>query len=204
MASCFSHITHRALRPTSIQGEGLTYADAGVSINAGNSLVQRIKTFVRRTRRTGSDAEIGGFGGVFDLKATGYQDPVLVSGTDGVGTKLHVAVEAGVHKTVGTFLQTTSTLGCSTIPFQGIDLVAMSVNDLIVQGAEPLYFLDYFACGRLDVDQAASVISGIAEGCIQSGCALIGGETAEMPGMYKEGDATTTHVIYSMDAKLMH
>lgn len=163
-------IAHRALRPSPAESKGLTYADAGVSIDAGNSLVQRIKPFVRRTQRTGSDAEIGGFGGVFDLKATGYQDPVLVSGTDGVGTKLHVAVEAGIHGTVG------------------IDLVAMSVNDLIVQGAEPLYFLDYFACGHLDVDQAGSVINGIAEGCIQSGCALIGGETAEMPGMYKKGD----------------
>jgi len=185
-ASHFSLVTLRALRPTSVETKGLTYADAGVSIDAGNSLVQRIKPFVRRTQRTGSDAEIGGFGGVFDLKATGYKDPVLVSGTDGVGTKLHVAVEAGMHGTVGR-----SRWSGHRVKFtktsQGIDLVAMSVNDLIVQGAEPLYFLDCFACGHLDVDQAASVISGIAEGCIQSGCALIGGETAEMPGMYKKG-----------------
>lgn len=201
MTSHLSQTPHRALRPTSIENEGLTYADAGVSIDAGNSLVQRIKPFVRKTQRTGSDAEIGGFGGVFDLKATGYQDPVLVSGTDGVGTKLHVAVEAGIHGTVGRsppsiqFWKLTGTL-------LGIDLVAMSVNDLIVQGAEPLYFLDYFACGHLDVDQAASVISGIAEGCIQSGCALIGGETAEMPGMYKQGHTTTIGVIHSKNSRL--
>lgn len=185
----FSHVTHRALQSASVETKGLTYADAGVSIDAGNSLVQRIKPFVRRTQRTGSDAEIGGFGGVFDLKATGYRDPVLVSGTDGVGTKLHVAVEAGIHRTVGE-LQRVAWVFRSSEPRQGIDLVAMSVNDLIVQGAEPLYFLDYFACGHLDVDQAASVITGIAEGCIQSGCALIGGETAEMPGMYKKGHIT--------------
>jgi phosphoribosylamine--glycine ligase / phosphoribosylformylglycinamidine cyclo-ligase len=124
---------------------------------------------VRATRRSGADAEIGGFGGVFDLKATGYRDPVLVSGTDGVGTKLKVAFETGIHDTVG------------------IDLVAMSVNDLVVQGAEPLYFLDYFACSKLDVGQAAQVIKGIADGCVTAGCALIGGETAEMPGMYQDG-----------------
>lgn len=183
-----SHIvTFRALRPASVEGKGLTYADAGVSIDAGNSLVQRIKPFVRRTQRAGSDAEIGGFGGVFDLKAAGYEDPVLVSGTDGVGTKLHVAVEAGIHGTVGKASADRVRFAKLTRTLQGIDLVAMSVNDLIVQGAEPLYFLDYFACGHLDVDQAASVIQGIAEGCIQSGCALIGGETAEMPGMYKKG-----------------
>lgn len=202
MASCFSHITHRALRPTAVESKGLTYANAGVSIDAGNSLVQRIKPFVSRTKRTGSDAEIGGFGGVFDLKATGYQDPVLVSGTDGVGTKLHVAVEAGVHGTVGMFLQKRLHFEMFNGSFQGIDLVAMSVNDLIVQGAEPLYFLDYFACGHLDVDQAASVISGIAEGCVQSGCALIGGETAEMPGMYKKGHTTSTHIIRSLGSRL--
>ncbi|KAG5221059.1 Bifunctional purine biosynthetic protein [Salix suchowensis] len=135
----------------------LTYAAAGVSVDAGNSLVEQIKPFVRSTRRTGADAELGGFGGVFDLKATGFRDPVLVSGTDGSNS------------------------------FTGIDLVAMSVNDLLVQGAEPLYFLDYYACSKLRVDVAARVIQGIANGCLQAGCALIGGETAEMPGMYAAG-----------------
>ena len=188
--SRFSRVVLRAIQSTPVESKSLTYADAGVSIDAGNSLVQRIKPFVRRTQRTGSNAEIGGFGGVFDLKATGYKDPVLVSGTDGVGTKLHVAVEAGIHGTVGEAREKRLYVEKLTGTLQGIDLVAMSVNDLIVQGAEPLYFLDYFACGHLDVDQAASVISGIAEGCIQSGCALIGGETAEMPGMYKKGLAT--------------
>jgi phosphoribosylamine--glycine ligase/phosphoribosylformylglycinamidine cyclo-ligase len=201
VAPHFSYIPHRALRSTSVESKGLTYADAGVSVDAGNSLVQRIKPFVRKTRRTGSDAEIGGFGGVFDLKATGYQDPVLVSATDGVGTKLHVAVEAGLHGTVGRFPPSIH-FGKLNGTLQGIDLVAMSVNDLIVQGAEPLYFLDYFACGHLDVDQAASVISGIAEGCIQSGCALIGGETAEMPGMYKKGHTTVIGVICSQASML--
>ncbi|KAF9502456.1 bifunctional purine ADE1 [Pleurotus eryngii] len=148
----------------------LTYAAAGVSVDAGNSLVEQIKPFVRSTRRTGADAELGGFGGVFDLKATGFRDPVLVSGTDGVGTKLRVALEADFHDSVG------------------IDLVAMSVNDLLVQGAEPLYFLDYYACSKLRVDVAARVIQGIANGCLQAGCALIGGETAEMPGMYAADD----------------
>ncbi|CDO73468.1 hypothetical protein BN946_scf185013.g103 [Trametes cinnabarina] len=154
-------IAHRALaaKPTA----GLTYAQAGVSVDAGNALVEAIKPYVRATRRPGADAEIGGFGGVFDLKATGYKDPVLVSGTDGVGTKLRVAMDVGIHD------------------FVGIDLVAMSVNDLLVQGAEPLYFLDYFACSKLDVDTAARVVKGIADGCVQAGCALIGGETAEMP-----------------------
>ncbi|KAI0688679.1 phosphoribosylglycinamide synthetase [Cytidiella melzeri] len=162
-------IAHRALADTS-SAPKLTYAQAGVSVDAGNSLVETIKPFVRATRRSGADAEIGGFGGVFDLKATGFKDPVLVSGTDGVGTKLKVAFETGIHD------------------FVGIDLVAMSVNDLLVQGAEPLYFLDYFACSKLDVAVASRVIKGIAEGCRISGCALIGGETAEMPGMYHEGD----------------
>ncbi|KAE9400537.1 aminoimidazole ribonucleotide synthetase [Gymnopus androsaceus JB14] len=162
-------IGHRALNISGTK-KGLTYAEAGVSVDAGNSLVEAIKPYVRSTRRKGADAEIGGFGGVFDLKATGYTDPVLVSGTDGVGTKLRVAVDAGIHDTVG------------------IDLVAMSVNDLLVQGAEPLYFLDYYGCSKLDVPVASQVIKGIAEGCRQANCALIGGETAEMPGMYQPGD----------------
>ncbi|OSC99445.1 aminoimidazole ribonucleotide synthetase [Trametes coccinea BRFM310] len=161
-------IAHRALAAE--PATGLTYAQAGVSVDAGNALVEAIKPYVRATRRPGADAEIGGFGGVFDLKATGYKDPVLVSGTDGVGTKLRVAMDVGIHD------------------FVGIDLVAMSVNDLLVQGAEPLYFLDYFACSKLDVDTAARVVKGIAEGCVQAGCALIGGETAEMPSMYHGDD----------------
>ncbi|KAJ6621110.1 aminoimidazole ribonucleotide synthetase [Mycena sp. CBHHK59/15] len=162
-------IAHRALKAAG-EPVGLTYAQAGVSVDAGNSLVETIKPYVRSTRRPGADGEIGGFGGVFDLKAAGYTDPVLVSGTDGVGTKLRVAVDVGVHDLVG------------------IDLVAMSVNDLLVQGAEPLYFLDYFGCSKLDVPVAAQVVKGIAEGCRQAGCALIGGETAEMPGMYNDDD----------------
>ncbi|KAJ6575362.1 bifunctional purine ADE1 [Mycena capillaripes] len=162
-------IAHRALKAAS-EPTGLTYAQAGVSVDAGNSLVETIKPYVRSTRRPGADGEIGGFGGVFDLKEAGYIDPVLVSGTDGVGTKLRVAVDVGVHDLVG------------------IDLVAMSVNDLLVQGAEPLYFLDYYGCSKLEVGVAAQVVKGIAEGCRQAGCALIGGETAEMPGMYKDGD----------------
>ncbi len=149
---------------------GLTYAEAGVDIDAGNALVEKIKPLVRSTRRAGADGEIGGFGGLFDLKAAGFADPVLVAANDGVGTKLKVAIEAGRHETVG------------------IDLVAMCVNDLVVQGAEPLFFLDYFATGKLDPDQGASIVAGIAEGCRQAGCALLGGETAEMPGLYAEGD----------------
>ncbi|MFD2180927.1 phosphoribosylformylglycinamidine cyclo-ligase [Rhodoplanes azumiensis] len=149
---------------------GLTYADAGVDIDAGNRLVDLIKPLVRATRRAGADAEIGGFGAVFDLKPVGFKDPVLVAATDGVGTKLKIAVETGRHATIG------------------IDLVAMSVNDLVVQGAEPLFFLDYFACGRLDPERAAAIVGGIAEGCRQAGCALIGGETAEMPGVYQGDD----------------
>ncbi|MGB3446348.1 MAG: phosphoribosylformylglycinamidine cyclo-ligase [Xanthobacteraceae bacterium] len=149
---------------------GLTYADAGVDIDAGNRLVDLIKPMVRATARAGADAEIGGFGGLFDLKAAGFKDPVLVAATDGVGTKVKIAIETGIHNGIG------------------IDLVAMSVNDLVVQGAEPLFFLDYFACGKLDPEATAAIVAGIAEGCRESGCALIGGETAEMPGLYKDGD----------------
>lgn len=147
-----------------------TYADAGVSIEAGNALVQAIAPLVRATRRPGADAEIGGFGGFFDPKAAGYTDPLLVASTDGVGTKLRLAIETGRHEQVGQ------------------DLVAMCVNDLVVQGAEPLFFLDYFATGRLDTRTAAEVVAGIAKACVAAGCALIGGETAEMPGMYADGD----------------
>jgi len=149
---------------------GLTYADSGVDIDAGNRLVDLIKPMVRATARAGADAEIGGFGGLFDLKAAGFKDPVLVAATDGVGTKVKIAIETGLHGGIG------------------IDLVAMSVNDLVVQGAEPLFFLDYFACGKLDPEAAAAIVAGIAEGCRESGCALIGGETAEMPGLYRDGD----------------
>ena len=149
---------------------GYTYAEAGVDIDAGNALVRAIAPLARSTRRSGADAELGGFGGLFDLKATGFKDPVLVAANDGVGTKLKVAIDANLHDTVG------------------IDLVAMSVNDLVVQGAEPLFFLDYFATGKLDVATATEVVGGIAEGCRQANCALIGGETAEMPGMYAAGD----------------
>ena len=149
---------------------GLSYADAGVDIDAGNALVEAIKPAVRSTSRPGSDTEIGGFGGLFDLKAAGFKDPVLVAANDGVGTKLRLAIEAGIHTTVG------------------IDLVAMCVNDLVVQGAEPLFFLDYFATGKLDVAEAAQSSPALREGCRMAGCALIGGETAEMPGMYTSGD----------------
>ncbi len=149
---------------------GLTYAEAGVDIDAGAALVEKIKPLAKSTRRAGSEPSLGGFGALFDLKAAGYDDPLLVTTTDGVGTKLKVAIETGLHDTVG------------------IDLVAMCVNDLLAQGAEPLMFLDYYATGKLDVDAAASVVAGIAEGCRQAGCALVGGETAEMPGMYSGGD----------------
>ena len=149
---------------------GLTYADAGVDIDAGNALVERIKPAARRTERPGTMAGLGGFGALFDLKAAGYTDPILVAATDGVGTKLRIAIDTGVVDTIG------------------VDLVAMCVNDLVCQGAEPLFFLDYFATGKLDVDQATRIITGIAEACAATGCALVGGETAEMPGMYHRGD----------------
>ena len=152
------------------KAEGLTYADAGVDIDAGNRLVDMIRPAVRATRRPGADGEIGGFGGVFDLKAAGFSDPVLVAANDGVGTKVKIAIESGLHDTIG------------------IDLVAMCVNDLVVQGAEPLFFLDYYATGKLDPKAAAAVVKGIAAGCVEAGCALLGGETAEMPGLYAQGD----------------
>ena len=149
---------------------GLTYAQAGVDIDAGAAMVELIKPAVRATRRPGADGEIGGFGGLFDLKAAGFHDPVLVAANDGVGTKVKIAIESGLHDTIG------------------IDLVAMCVNDLVVQGAEPLFFLDYFATAKLDPRAGARIVRGIAEGCRLSGCALIGGETAEMPGLYATGD----------------
>lgn len=148
----------------------ITYAEAGVDIDAGNALVARIKPLAKATSRPGADVDLGGFGGLFDLKRAGFRDPILVAANDGVGTKLKIAIDSGQHATIG------------------IDLVAMCVNDLVVQGAEPLFFLDYFAVGKLDVDVARDVVAGIAEGCRQAGCALIGGETAEMPGLYKSGD----------------
>ncbi|MBX7247555.1 MAG: phosphoribosylformylglycinamidine cyclo-ligase [Caulobacteraceae bacterium] len=149
---------------------GLTYMDAGVDIDAGEALVEAIKPLAKSTRRPGAEAALGGFGALFDLRAAGYDDPLIVTTTDGVGTKLKIAIETGRHDTVG------------------IDLVAMCVNDLLAQGAEPLMFLDYFATSKLKVDEARRVVAGIAEGCRQAGCALVGGETAEMPGMYGEDD----------------
>ena len=149
---------------------GLTYAQSGVDIDAGERLVDAIKPMAKATKRAGAEASLGGFGALFDLKAAGYDDPLLVTTTDGVGTKLKIAIETGQHSTVG------------------IDLVAMCVNDLLAQGAEPLMFLDYYATSKLDIDVAKSVIGGIAEGCLRAGCALVGGETAEMPGMYSAGD----------------
>jgi phosphoribosylformylglycinamidine cyclo-ligase len=150
--------------------KALTYAQSGVDIDAGNRMVELIKPLVKATARPGADAEIGGFGGMFDLKRAGFKDPVLVAANDGVGTKVKIAIETGLHATIG------------------IDLVAMSVNDLVVQGAEPLFFLDYFATGKLDPKIGAAVVKGIADGCRQAGCALIGGETAEMPGVYHGDD----------------
>ena len=145
---------------------GLTYSDAGVDIDAGNRLIDLIRPAVRATQRSGADGEIGGFGGVFDLKAAGYADPILVAANDGVGTKVKIAIECNQHTTIG------------------VDLVAMCVNDLIVQGAEPLFFLDYYATGKLEPNVAAAVVKSIADGCLLAGCALLGGETAEMPGLY--------------------
>ena len=157
-------------RPSGPAANGLTYAQAGVDIDAGAALVEAIKPLAKATRRPGADASLGGFGALFDLKAAGFTDPLIVSTTDGVGTKLKVAIESGHHDTVG------------------IDLVAMCVNDLLAQGAEPLMFLDYYATGKLELEVARRVIAGIAEGCRQAGAALVGGETAEMPGMYGAGD----------------
>jgi phosphoribosylformylglycinamidine cyclo-ligase len=156
--------------PQTLPSNGLSYKQAGVDIDAGNALVEAIKPAVRSTRRSGADGEIGGFGGLFDLRAAGFVDPVLVAANDGVGTKLRIAIESGNHATIGQ------------------DLVAMCVNDIVVQGAEPLFFLDYLATGKLDVAQATAVVEGIAAGCRIAGCALLGGETAEMPGMYGGDD----------------
>jgi len=159
------------MSPASKKGRnGLTYKDAGVDIDAGEALVRRISLAAKATRRAGANAELGGFGGLFDLKAAGFKDPLLVAATDGVGTKLKIAIETGLFGDIGQ------------------DLVAMCVNDIVVQGAQPLFFLDYYATGKLDVDSAAAVIEGIAKACSDSGCALIGGETAEMPGLYAERD----------------
>lgn len=170
LASNFALFTAGRVSIVAEKTQSYTYKQAGVDIDAGEALVENIKPLAASTRRSGADADLGGFGGLFDLRAAGFNDPILVAANDGVGTKLKVAIDAGLHDTVG------------------IDLVAMCVNDLVVQGAEPLLFLDYMATGHLDVSQMTDVVSGIAEGCRQAGCALIGGETAEMPGMYKDKD----------------
>ena len=162
-------MTH-PIDPKSSSLDSLSYRDAGVDIEAGNALVDRIKSHAARTRRPGVLAGLGGFGGLFELPVDRYKKPILVSGTDGVGTKLRLAIESGIHDTIG------------------IDLVAMCVNDIIVLGDEPLFFLDYYATSKLDIDVATSVVSGIADGCLLSGAALVGGETAEMPSMYEDGD----------------
>src|SRR4030081_3691446 len=171
-ASAESNVTSRHYLEWAMidRKNGLTYADSGVDIDAGNRLVDLIKPMVRATARAGADAEIGGFGGLFDLKAAGFQDPVLVAATDGVGTKVKIAIETGLHGSIG------------------IDLVAMSVNALVRQGAEPLFFLDYFACGKLDPETGAAIVAGVAAGWQNGRGALIGGETAEMPGLYQAGD----------------
>ncbi len=163
-------MTHGPIDTTGPRPNGLTYADAGVDIDAGEALVEAIKPLAKSTRRPGAEASLGGFGALFDLKAAGFRDPLIVTTTDGVGTKLKIAIETGRHDGVG------------------VDLVAMCVNDLLAQGAEPLMFLDYFATGKLEIEAATRVVAGIAEGCRQAGCALVGGETAEMPGMYQGGD----------------
>ena len=164
------HKEWRSVAATSRKTSRLTYRDAGVDIDAGNALVEAIGPLAKATKRKGVLGAIGGFGGLFDLKPCGFKDPVLVAATDGVGTKLKLAIETGLHEGIG------------------IDLVAMNVNDLVVQGAEPLFFLDYFASGKLDLEVAETVIASIAKGCKDAGCALIGGETAEMPGLYAPGD----------------
>lgn len=158
------------INPKKNNGTPTTYRDSGVNIDLGNSLVQAIKPYARSTFRSGANVELGGFGGIFDLRAAGFKDPILVAANDGVGTKLKISIESGLHKTIG------------------IDLVAMCVNDIVVQGAEPLFFLDYYATSKLELHVARDVVFGIAEGCRQANCALIGGETAEMPGMYNRGE----------------